>query len=64
VVNDLVFTTTFEGVLWALNADSGEVVWQANLPTPTSNTPVAVAGDTLLTGTPQEIVAYRLSGDE
>ncbi|MER6949281.1 PQQ-binding-like beta-propeller repeat protein [Nonomuraea sp. NPDC000554] len=67
VANDLVFTTTFDGTVHALNTGTGQEVWQAKLPA-TSNSPVAVHGDTLLAagGWPQlpgekaEIVAYRL----
>jgi outer membrane protein assembly factor BamB len=67
ISSDLVFTTTYDGTVWALRRDSGEVVWQARLPTGT-NAPLAVAGDTLIAaasvglrgrGQPQ-LVAYRL----
>jgi alcohol dehydrogenase (cytochrome c) len=68
VVNDLVFTTTYEGMLWALDIHGGRVVWSSRLPAGTI-APVAVAGDTLLTaasiplrvGQVPEIVAYRLA---
>lgn len=67
VVNDLVFTTTFDGTVHALNTRTGQEAWQATLPA-TSNSPVAIHGDTVLAagGWPQapgqtaEIVAYRL----
>ncbi len=68
-VNDLVFTTTFEGKLYALDANSGKPVWEKQLPAGT-NTGVAINGDTLIApaGTPlasgqsTELVAYRLGG--
>ncbi len=68
-VNDLVFTTTFEGTLYAFNASSGHVAWESRLPAG-SNTGVAVDGDTLIapagsaiaSGQTPEIAAYRLGG--
>ncbi|HSS09502.1 MAG TPA: PQQ-binding-like beta-propeller repeat protein, partial [Acidimicrobiales bacterium] len=68
-VNDLVFTTAFEGAVYAFDANSGSVVWEAKLPAGT-NSGVAVAGDTLIApagvaaanGQTPEIVAYRLGG--
>jgi outer membrane protein assembly factor BamB/mono/diheme cytochrome c family protein len=70
VVNDLVFTTTYDGMLWALNADSGEVEWEQQLPAG-SNTTVAIETDTVITagsvnlgaGDQLEIVAYRLGAE-
>jgi outer membrane protein assembly factor BamB/cytochrome c5 len=67
IVNNLVFTTTFDGTLWALDADTGEVVWSTRMKAGTNAT-VAVAGDTLITaasfpqgaGQRAEIVAYRI----
>jgi outer membrane protein assembly factor BamB len=69
VVNDLVFTTSFEGKLYAFDAHSGNVVWEKQLPAGT-NTGIAVGGDTLIApaGTPvasgqsAELIAYRLGG--
>jgi outer membrane protein assembly factor BamB len=69
VVNDLVFATTFEGSIYALEAETGNEVWVNNLPAGT-NAGAMVNGDTLVVGaglplaegqTP-EIVAYRLGG--
>jgi outer membrane protein assembly factor BamB len=68
VVNDLVFTPTFEGTVWALHASDGSVAWRARLPAGV-NAPLAVVGDTLIAaaGQPLEagqrasIVAFRLS---
>ena len=67
VVNDLVFTTTFDGYLLALNRNDGSIVWRQKLPAFT-NAPVAVDGDTLVTaasfpggkGQTTEVIAFRL----
>jgi outer membrane protein assembly factor BamB len=67
VVNDLVMTTTFDGRVWALRTDSGEIAWSSSLPAG-SNAPLVVAGDTViaaageeqLAGQHAELVAYRL----
>jgi outer membrane protein assembly factor BamB len=67
VVNDLVFTTTFDGHLLALDRRSGRIVWNQKLPAFT-NAPVAVVGDTLVTaasypggkGQTTEVIAFRL----
>lgn len=69
VVNDLVFTTTADGVVHALDVDSGGEVWQGQLPAGT-NAGVAVSGDTLIApaglalaeGQEPQIVAFRLGG--
>lgn len=68
-VNDVVFTTTFEGALYAFDANTGSVVWEAKLPAAT-NTGVAVSGNTLIApaglatggGQTPQIVAYGLPG--
>lgn len=68
---DLVFTTTYDGTVWALRRDDGRVVWTTRLPTGT-NAPVAVAGDTLIAastvplegGGELQLVAYRLAPAE
>lgn len=68
-VNDLVFATTFEGKLYAFNANSGATVWESQL-SAGSNTGVAVDGDTVLapaglplaSGQKPGLVAYRLPG--
>jgi glucose dehydrogenase len=67
LTNDVAFTTTYDGTVWALSTQSGKVLWSAKLPAG-SNTPVAIAGDTVITAGsfPQgktqkaQIVAYRL----
>jgi outer membrane protein assembly factor BamB len=64
VSNDLVFTATLFGEVVALSRQNGSVVWTAQLPS-ASNSPLAIAGDTLLAGVtaPQvaEVVAYQLA---
>jgi predicted lipoprotein with Yx(FWY)xxD motif len=66
IANDVVFTTTFNGTLYALNASSGAELWHTGLGSNT-NAPVAVSGDTLLTAASFPgpsghglIIAYRL----
>jgi outer membrane protein assembly factor BamB len=69
VSNDLVFTTTFDGTVYAFSKKDGSIVWQDKLPTRT-NAPLTIAGDTLVTaasypaepGQVPKIVAYRLGG--
>jgi outer membrane protein assembly factor BamB len=69
VVNDLVFTTTYDGAIWALRTGSGRAAWHKRLPDGT-NGPVSVAGDTLLAlpnvpfgnNQPIALFAYRLRG--
>jgi outer membrane protein assembly factor BamB len=66
-VNDLVFATTFEGLVYAFEAKTGALAWQKQLPAGT-NTGVAVSGDTLIApagvalgeGQTPKLVAYRL----
>jgi alcohol dehydrogenase (cytochrome c) len=68
LTNDVLFTTTFDGTVWAFSTKTGKTLWSAKLPAGT-NTPVAIAGDTVITAGsfPQsktqkaQIVAYRLS---
>ncbi|MBK5219841.1 MAG: PQQ-binding-like beta-propeller repeat protein [Thermoleophilia bacterium] len=70
-VNDLVFATSFEGVVHALDAKTGGEVWQGSLPAGT-NSGVMVSGDTLVAaaglplaeGQRAQIVAYKLGGGE
>jgi outer membrane protein assembly factor BamB len=67
VSNDLVWTTTFDGTIWALNKNTGAVAWSKKLPAGT-NSPVAIDGDTVLVGAgfPQgknqkpTFIAYRI----
>ncbi len=71
ISSDLVFTTTYDGTVWALRRSDGTVAWTTRLPAGT-NAPVAVAGDTLLTaasvplkeGDRPQLVAYRLAPAE
>ncbi len=67
VTNDIVFTTTYDGYLWALSKKSGKTVAKIKLPGGT-NSPLAIQGDTVIAASsvPQsasqsaDIVAYRL----
>jgi alcohol dehydrogenase (cytochrome c) len=65
IANELVFTTTFDGSVWALERADGRIVWRTRAFDMT-NAPVAIAGDTLLAGgimpggSESELVAYRL----
>jgi outer membrane protein assembly factor BamB len=67
ITNDVAFTTTFDGTVWALSTKTGAVLWHVKLPAGT-NAPVAISGNTLLAAAsfPQTksqhpvIVAYRL----
>jgi glucose dehydrogenase len=47
VSNDLVITTLYNGVLIALNRDTGAIVYRHQLPT-SANAPIAVFGNTVL----------------
>src|SRR3954464_10288340 len=67
VVNDLVFTTTFDGYVVALVRKSGRIAWPQKLPAFT-NAPIAIDDDTLITaasfpggkGQTTEVIAFRL----
>ena len=67
VSNDLVFTTTFEGKLLALDRETGSIVWEEQMPAGTNAT-LAIVGDTLITAASfaqskdqkPVIIAYRL----
>src|SRR4051812_20647491 len=67
VVNDLVFTTTFDGYVVALARKSGRIAWRQKLPAFT-NAPIAIDDDTLITaasfpggkGQTTEVIAFRL----
>jgi outer membrane protein assembly factor BamB len=69
ITNDLVFTTTYDGTVWAFRGATGQLVWRAPLPAG-SIAPVSIAGDTVLSAggikvdTHQQlkIVAFRLGG--
>ena len=67
VVNDLVFTSTFDGMIYAFNKYTGSVVWDYQSPAGINAWP-AVSGDTILfpAGVPTEtqepiLMAFRLS---
>jgi outer membrane protein assembly factor BamB len=62
-----VFTTTYEGMLYALDTESGKIVWQTQLPaasiagvTVAGNTLIAAAGTVRTSSERAELVAYRL----
>lgn len=67
VSNDLVFTSTFNGEVFALSRKDGSIVWSSLLPAG-ANSPLAIAGDTLIAGAGlplkasqhPTIVAYQL----
>ena len=66
IVNNVVFTTTYNGTLYAFNTSTGAELWHAALSS-TTNAPVAVVGNTVLTAAsfPSAaghglIIAYRL----
>ena len=67
VTNDVVFTTTFHGDLFALNAATGAILRKIPLPAG-SNAPVAIDGDYVIAGAgvplskaqQPQIIAYRL----
>jgi outer membrane protein assembly factor BamB len=69
VVNDVVFATSFEGSVYALDISSGGELWVETLPA-SINTSVSISGDTVIApaglasaeGQTPEIVAYRLGG--
>jgi outer membrane protein assembly factor BamB len=68
ITNDLVFTSTYDGTLYALARADGRIVWKAPLPAG-SIAPVGIAGDTVLSAgsitfraaQKMELVAFRLS---
>ncbi|MGD9696572.1 MAG: PQQ-binding-like beta-propeller repeat protein [Thermoleophilia bacterium] len=49
VVNDTVVTVTFDGVIHAFNKDTGEKVWEQQLPAQSNSTP-AIGDDFLVAG--------------
>ncbi len=68
-VNDLVFATTYDGTVSAMNTKNGSVVWRQKLPAGT-NSGVTVADEMLIApagvaaaaGQQAQIVAYKLGG--
>jgi alcohol dehydrogenase (cytochrome c) len=70
VTNDVVFTTTFKGYLYALNATTGAILFSTPMSAGT-NAPVAVDGDYVIAGAGAAalssnqrnmIIAYKLGG--
>ena len=64
VVNDLVITSTYDGTIYALNKDTGVIVWEQKIPDASINASPAIVGDTLLmpigSGKPARLTAFRL----
>ena len=69
VANDVVFTSTFDGTMYALHAESGRTLWRAKARAGVNSFP-AIDGDTVLVGAAApgffkkpvfELIAYRLS---
>ncbi len=66
-VNDLVFTTTFNGMMYAFDANTGKPAFELQLPAG-SNSGIAVSGDMLVatagveqsSGQTAEMIAYKL----
>jgi alcohol dehydrogenase (cytochrome c) len=54
VANDVVFTSTYAGVVYALAADDGRILWHAQMPAGVNACP-AVAGDLLVLGAGQPL---------
>src|ERR1700683_3718673 len=69
VTNDVVFTTTFKGYLYALDATTGAILFKTAM-SAGSNAPVAVDGDYVIAGAGTDlssgdrnlIIAYKLGG--
>jgi outer membrane protein assembly factor BamB len=67
LANNVIFTTTFDGTLYALSETTGDELWKTKLSAGT-NAPVGVVGDTVVTagsvpsgpGQKALIIAYRL----
>jgi outer membrane protein assembly factor BamB len=70
LTNGVLFTTTYDGTLYAFNSDTGNELWHTKL-TAGTNAPVAVFGDTVVTaasfptgaGQKAMIIAYRLGAN-
>jgi alcohol dehydrogenase (cytochrome c) len=67
VTNDVVFTTTYNGYLYAFDAATGAILFKTPLSAPT-NAPVTINGDFVIVGAgvqskgQQLIIAYKLGG--
>jgi outer membrane protein assembly factor BamB len=66
VVNDLLFTATLDGQVFALSREDGSVVWQWQAPGGTNSWP-AVVGDTIIwafgLGDDPSVIALSLNGN-
>jgi len=69
VANDLVFTSTYDGTMYAFDTKTGKTLWTKKAPAGINSFP-AIDGDTLLVGASTtgfhknpkfELIAYSLS---
>jgi outer membrane protein assembly factor BamB len=65
VVNDLVFTSTYDGKIYAFNAKNGEQVWEYQAPGGINGWP-AVSGDSIIfpvgVGQTPMVLAFKIGG--
>lgn len=61
---DTVFAADVEGVVMAMNANSGEIEWEINLNTPISSALTAIAGHVYLAGNGEVIALDQSDGSE
>lgn len=66
VVNDLVFVATLDGIIYALDRESGDIIWEYAAPGGINGLP-AVTGDTIIfpvgIGSNPVLLALRVQGD-
>jgi outer membrane protein assembly factor BamB len=66
IVNDLLFTASYDGIIYALSRNDGSILWQYQAPGGTNASP-AVAGDTIVwpigIGSDPMVIALRPGGD-
>ncbi len=66
VVNDLVFTATYDGMIYAFNATTGDQVWTYQAPGAINSWP-SISGDTLVWpvgfGTVPSVLAFKLGSN-
>jgi hypothetical protein len=63
VSNDLVVTTLYNGVLIALNRNTGAIAYRRRLPTST-NSPIAIAGNTAIVPAGAPVTSARGGGGD
>lgn len=65
VVNDLVLTSTYDGIIYALDKATGNIIWQEQIPDASINGWPAVVGDMILmpvgSGKPASLIAFKLN---